>query len=454
MLQYLVTNLSSKLLGKLRGAGISYTPGIQIGGDTGVLIAASDMTRALIVLERGLEITRSEYDGVTTVRCVQRRATDSETCETIDYWEGFNEELFHDLVETKLAKKVHRPVVMRVPHKRYVKPIADGKIHIFFWATPNEDQDDDEMVKPPATAWGIALRCRDKSFVASSFGVSIIDPETGWEAAEVVGENVYFHHDIVHNGHEDELSVCGIILDEVAKILLWKPEKYQRHLQAQMRKQRAKSVQNYVDVCKKRRDSAQAQLQEEMDDLSQQLGKAQSTVISLSRRVDFVRAALAASDQVTADDELFRQEFLQLRKLDHVQSVEIHTNGTVEVVTDVLFCEHPTTHLLHEIGAFKIRISWGHYDSCVRMQNVTRRVDGFETNMHAPHVTSDGTPCWGNMAEVVSELIPRYEVIALINVCISYLQTANMDDVAGVYLSKWPIAAEKSTAKRKRRSVA
>jgi len=51
--------------------------------------------------------------------------------------------------------------------------------------------------------------------------------------------------------------------------------------------------------------------------------------------------------------------------------------------------------------------------------------------LQAPHVMSDGGPCWGNMAEAVADCFAKQDYSSLIDLCVIFLQEINLEDSAG-----------------------
>ena len=54
-----------------------------------------------------------------------------------------------------------------------------------------------------------------------------------------------------------------------------------------------------------------------------------------------------------------------------------------------------------------------------------------------PHVSNNGSPCWGNAGPVTEELLENKELVMLVDYLINYCQSANIEDSAGRYAYKW-----------------
>lgn len=88
-----------------------------------------------------------------------------------------------------------------------------------------------------------------------------------------------------------------------------------------------------------------------------------------------------------------------------------------------------------ELGEMGIEIALT--EGNIYIQNLTKRVKGFREGMHHPHVFPDGKACWGNYYNDIKELMNSRDFAGLVTVILSFLQTANPADEAGVFFYKW-----------------
>lgn len=63
-------------------------------------------------------------------------------------------------------------------------------------------------------------------------------------------------------------------------------------------------------------------------------------------------------------------------------------------------------------------------------------------NCQHPHCSEDGRPCLGNLSTQVVELLKSLDLAFLVNLCISYLQSVNLHDIAGRNVVNWPLCDE------------
>ena len=134
----------------------------------------------------------------------------------------------------------------------------------------------------------------------------------------------------------------------------------------------------------------------------------------------------------------FGREFDKLRSMKKVIKVEVGSSNIV-IYTKTLYCKHPNTKRIHEIGKFKITIPTTNGGS-VKWENLTRRVDGHQSKQMAPHIWEDGSACLGNTQQVFPELIAQYEFSTVAMIAIEFVESVNISDGAGKHLGNWPIA--------------
>lgn len=155
--------------------------------------------------------------------------------------------------------------------------------------------------------------------------------------------------------------------------------------------------------------------------------------------IELLQKKLTSMKTIEADGmDKFRTEYHNLLTYEHIQSVSVRGDAVV-VDTDALFCVDPRTDIEHLVGEFWIVID--PVEVKVRMFNKLFRIDGMRPRQNAPHVWSDGSPCLGNIGNIVPELIGRREYPALAGICIEYLQAINQHhDEAGKHVHKWPVS--------------
>jgi len=432
----------------------------SLGDNVGVLIATRDLPAFLdrYQLQARGKPTPSDYEGIDCLKLSTQAPT-----VTVLHWNGENLNEFVKRTQT-FAALIKRDVTIEVPHQCWRVPTGTADtLAILIWSAP---PDIPRNIRPPQKFRGIPISCLDLAFRPTSDSLlTVADPETGYVVAEVVNDTLYILHDICHHGSDDELRLFELVLEEAATLLTVPPEELKvrraeikrlaaeqkakaeaeaKEREAEAKRQRAaKTKQAYVALCQARviTDSGNARAQ--LDRANIDIARLQQELTAAVRQAAAAENYLHGLTSSAGKAERYGTEFDRLTSLDRVQEVTI--NGQViEVLTETIYCPHPKTGQVHELGRFKISIStegdsYGNY--LLRFINLDRQPKhpNGDVVMNAPHVNSVGNPCLGNIKEMIPQLIGRHEYPALIMMAIAFLESANVDDQWGQSLSSFPL---------------
>lgn len=136
-------------------------------------------------------------------------------------WSGANRESFVRAIEELLLPVVGKNVTFDVPHGHPTQPEAGDRFNIFIWSSPANRRSDE---RAPATIWGTPVDCRDAGFTPSGRGEVFRDTETGYAVAELIDENLYVFHDLVHHGTDREVTILREILTRTVAYLTMSAE--------------------------------------------------------------------------------------------------------------------------------------------------------------------------------------------------------------------------------------
>ncbi len=132
------------------------------------------------------------------------------------------------------------------------------------------------------------------------------------------------------------------------------------------------------------------------------------------------------------------REYDLLCALKKVTAVKI-TAEQIELRTATLYCKDRRTDDIYQIGRFKILIPFDSAADIVWI-NLTRQVDGRESDMMAPHISGDGTACLGNTSPWFRRLIRTRRFSDAAKLAIAFVETANPKDASYDHLDSWPLA--------------
>ena len=446
---YFISGLTPGDLSKLAEAGIKFSP-FEIGGVTGILIEEAFAPVLKKALETEFErTTETSFEGI---RCAVLKTKDGRVPEIPPEskpkpppsvirktWDGLGYEYFAKITEEVLLPVIKKDINIYVPHGCNAQPLDNGCFNIFIWSSRLGAR----ATVPPQMLWRVPVSLRDTAFRSSGTG-SLTIYHGLYEVAEVVGDNLYIHHDAVHEASSDERKIFRKIL-ELVVLFLKSPEEYAALIAENDRERRSESRELYQKACSGRIESEKLQLRDVISRSPQQVRKLQTDLATLIRTATDDEMKLSIMEKgMPALLEGFGAEFDRLLQVKSVRDAWIDGNRLF-VRTDILYCTDPRSKKVHEIGAFEILISLsaGACDEkyLVKWNNLTRKVDTSTADgMNAPHVFSEGVACLGSIQKVIPELIGRYEFAAVVMIAIQFIESVNVEDAAGRYINKWPLA--------------
>lgn len=189
---------------------------------------------------------------------------------------------------------------------------------------------------------------------------------------------------------------------------------------------------------------------------SRYLQAKESYVENMTKAMEFAKVTQRLEENIMAIDEnkLSLEEADRCEKMYNdvvsipkVSAVKV-TDNAVNVYTKNIYVMHEKTKKFHDIGTFHIVIGmYGtSYDSSntVKIFNTKHQVHAFNELMQAPHVFEDGHLCHGNIVGNMVDAYKRRDLYQMVLIIIMFLESANLDDPAGVYLKHWPIVTDET----------
>lgn len=434
-------------------AGVNNACQMEIDRRLGTVVEEGDLERSLQLLNLRVRSERgTSYEGIylLEVEPGERRevppapALAPETpigTVKIVSWDGKQKEKFVEIAEEEILPFLGgQNVILSVPHgyAKALPPVGSRDFQVFIWSSPVGSKNK----TTPTRMFGFEVDCRDESFPPSGEGTAIVDPETGHAVAEFFPDRaIYIHHDLCHHGTDRELSIFRKILEEVVAEIAIIPEERIARDARRAEERRAHSRASYVSECSKRFERTVSGTKQAVLDGSAEIAELQKRLV---RKIREVAGAERKLEQLMATKggelDKYGQEFDKLLSVPKVKDV-VAGDGVIKIFTEVLYCIDPRTRKRHEIGEFRIEIYTNGANNGVHWYNITRRVDGYESGMQAPHVFPSGKACLGNTAEIFPDLIGRYEFSAAAMVAIQFVESVNTDDAAGRHIDKWPVAS-------------
>lgn len=166
----------------------------------------------------------------------------------------------------------------------------------------------------------------------------------------------------------------------------------------------------------------------------------------LSERIELFNK----NDFAEEEKKRVTENYEQTLKIPGVAAVKIE-DSYVHVYTKNLYCMDERTKKYHDIGTFHITIGMlnSSYDAntTVRVMNTKHLINGYQEKMQAPHVYSDGRMCHGTLFSGMVEAYTKRDLFQLVYQLLLFLQNANIDDVAGRQIDKWPEVSKEIATK-------
>lgn len=445
MKNYFIAGLAPDKKARLQESSADFCD-FEVDGAEGVVVDEDTLPQVLAVLgaAAAAECTTS-IEGI--VRLELKPRTQAAATEALNFrvtvadWSGNNQSGFIKIAEV-LVPAVRADIVLSVPHKKIVAPASDGKFHVFFWSAPA----DAGFKRTPDKIWGVAVDCRDDSFLPSSQGVVFKDVETGWAVGELVGNNLFIHHDLCHHGTDGELTIFRRLCEEVALELSASPEERAERIRQLAEAKRVASREAYVSECSRRFEKTVQGTRESVQKGHANIARLQQ---ELTRRIRETHGAEKKLEQIESlraqQTDSYAREFDSLAAVPGVERVEV-SDGVIKVFTENIFIRPEGHSKTYDIGRFRMEIYTSGSNGGIRFFNLTRQgsAGGTGYNTQHPHVNQSGSPCLGNIKEMVPQLIGEYEYSAVAQLGLQFLKSVNTDDSAGKGIFEfWPEKEEK-----------
>lgn len=159
-----------------------------------------------------------------------------------------------------------------------------------------------------------------------------------------------------------------------------------------------------------------------------------------TKELEIARKELQAIDQLMEEQkEKLLQEFKNIRNLNNIKDIEIKDSNLI-VYTDKIYAK--VTKEPYEgryfLGMYKIIINLdnGKIEFFNIIPDCRRRSYWTENDQH-PHIASDGEACFGDAYTPIAEFFSQREYCAMVTLLVSFLQSVNVDDVAGKCVLNW-----------------
>jgi hypothetical protein len=341
-----------------------------------------------------------------------------------DGFEGRPEDILKPLVASAFQGAIGKDVVVHAGGGTNLAPVKDGKYHIYLFCAPHGE--------PSTTAaqqvFGQKVSGSQKAFAPSGIGLPVAD-ETGCVVAELGEDSMYVLQDIFRFGSRPETAALARVLLQAQSELLEGGKHVEQRLKSECEREIAWYIGRGYDSA-----SCDPQIKYHREQVCRSLRTARLT------EIEWYKLAAAPAEELG-------REYDDLVAIPKVLDVTVKKDELV-VKTDTIFCLNPKTGLRHEIGQFEIRLD---IKRCaVTWHNLTRQVPGHGGKyFNAPHVSGKGYACLGNTQDLFPMLLRKRQFASAIELAITFVESVNLDDAWGKYITNWPLAANQERGGRR-----
>ncbi|MDO8669367.1 MAG: hypothetical protein Q7K65_03685 [Candidatus Buchananbacteria bacterium] len=335
--------------------------------------------------------------------------------------------------------------------RKMFQPINDNLFHIWLHAAPANNTLSDK-VDMPDKIFGFSTnnsRYGWQYFKPIDMGVEIIDSESLFTVAELLDHNLYIYIPLGYREMSGGIDIYRRILElTVIELNKTPAEKIERD-KAIKEIRRRRAMDGYVNLCQDRQERASLDLSRSITEWTKAVAALQKELVNKIRQEKEAQQKLKILKNITASDKTgFETEYNRLFDIEGVENVTAK-DGKLIVHTYNIYitCKDKAgKEFTFDIGKFRIEIFLDGANGGLLFFNTTRQAAGGYNgyNINHPHVNSRGEPCLGNIQEMIAQLIAEYQFAAITSLAIQYLETVNLDDLAGSEIFKYWTAVEKT----------
>lgn len=175
------------------------------------------------------------------------------------------------------------------------------------------------------------------------------------------------------------------------------------------------------------RQHAVTQLEQQQGQLQEQLVQNE---IALREKARALRLATTINEEdLTEADKAF--DALDRNALVKNLALKEGARSTIEITTPHLYLHNPDRTERVPLGTMRIDL-----DLSTRKVKIFNLTNTKATRQH-PHVPSDGTPCWGGIEVAMRNLLKDWELPAMVDIIVGFLESYNPADSWGIWGGLW-----------------
>lgn len=157
--------------------------------------------------------------------------------------------------------------------------------------------------------------------------------------------------------------------------------------------------------------------------------------ITLINEIDKLKEKLNTPDSSVTLRKKLIEEISKIQAHSKVTDVTF-TRSNIQIETEDLYIFEPQTERRYLLGRMIINIPFDSKNEPTYKNRTTTR-KGFSLDMHHPHIWQNGIACYGNVGAQIVTYLAEHELYALFITALNFLQTCDIYDDAGWWVSSW-----------------
>jgi hypothetical protein len=451
MLNVFLVNPKKKIVEKLAEGGFSLSD-FNSETENGIMIHADEskvqeFIKGLLLKGESIEVTNTNMDGIIRYKVIKTRNKAIKHPPTVKIqgeWHGYKQREFMQAAEDLLLPLLKKNIMMESRSTSAKTPPKDKKDNFYIFINSAPSGISDGYV--PHRVFGIRSRT-DYMFRTSRKGIPIVDWATGTEVAEVVDNALYIHIYLTAHSDSGRTKLFKAILEEYILYFHTPKKKRERTLKSREAQRKKQAEAEYIKLVEEQKAVAIQNLIRSVDETDRAVVRYQKELVKNIRKgVDLKERLTFLETGQAKQKKAIKKEYKKILEMKKIKGISFD-NGTMIVNTTTLYCQDPRTEIIHNIGEFNIHIRINPEpeesqspDRLVTFFNLTRRPDGYNNNMNAPHVFANGTPCLGTLHEILAQQIANYEFAIVVTLALQFIENVNTQDSAGKHICRWPVA--------------
>lgn len=435
---------------RLAEAGIGFCD-LDLDGVAGIVVEEEQIGRALEVLGARKEMeTPSSLEGIVLLALrfeagginIPRNNTIlvPKVAPKVVVEDSDNMESWVEVkpILQKYADMLGVDVFVKNPHGERSEVRSEaGKLFVRFWSVP------ENLSKTKYNSFfGINLGGgRQDGVKPSGNGVPLVTPE-GTVVAEIHGDTLFVLFDLMCSPSSNKSGAAASLMDKIMElyVLLQKSPEEREVIRKKMAEEsHKKSREQYVAECSRRFEKTVQGTKEAAKKGREDIARLQQELARRIRETQGAERKLSQIESLRSDQTAsYGREFDSLAAVPGVEDVQV-SDGVVKVFTEHIYITPDGCADTFDIGKFRMEIYTSGANGGIRFFNLTRQGTGGDYNTNHPHVKKNGSPCLGNISEMVPTLIGEYEYSAVAQIGLQYLKSVNTGDSAGKGIFNcWP----------------